>query len=116
MTTTTTTQTPKRKAQPQVRRKHIPQRTCVGCRAVEGKRGLVRVVRTPDQGVVIDPTGKRSGRGAYVHADPACWETALKGRLEHALKTTLTPAEREGLAAYGKSLPPVELPPGESHV
>lgn len=104
MKTSSTTPTPKSKAQP-VRRKHVPQRTCIGCRQSTGKRALVRVVRTPDAGVVIDPTGKRAGRGAYVHADPTCWETALKGRLEHALKTTLTPAERETLQAYAQSLP-----------
>jgi predicted RNA-binding protein YlxR (DUF448 family) len=88
-----------------VRRKHVPQRTCVGCRQVEGKRGLVRIVRTPDQGVQIDPTGKRAGRGAYLCANQKCWETALKGRLEHALKTTLTATERETLAQYAQGLP-----------
>lgn len=88
----------------------------MGCREVQGKRALVRVVRTADQGVVIDPTGKRAGRGAYVCADLACWEAALKGRLEHALKTTLTPTERETLLAYAKGLPPVAPSPGESNV
>lgn len=49
----------------------------------------------------MDPTGKLSGRGAYLHEDPACWEAALKGdRLAHALKTQLSPEEREMLAAY----------------
>lgn len=102
-----TTPTPPKKVQQPLRRKHVPQRTCVGCRQVQGKRTLVRVVRTPDQGVVIDPTGKRAGRGAYIHADPACWDQALKGRLEHALKTVLTPTDRDALAAYAASLPPV---------
>jgi len=66
--------------------KHIPQRTCVGCGEVQGKRQLMRVVRTPDGRVQIDPTGKRNGRGAYVHERRACWEQALRGRLSHALK------------------------------
>lgn len=113
-TSTSTTPTPKRKPQP-ARRKHVPQRMCVGCRQTQGKRALVRVVRTPDSGVVIDPTGKRAGRGAYLHADRGCWETALKGRLEHALKTTLTPAERDTLRDYAQGLP-MTSETAESHV
>ncbi len=65
---------------------------------------MVRVVRTPDADVIIDPTGKRAGRGAYICADPLCWEAALKGRLEHALKTTLTADEREALRMYAAGL------------
>src|SRR4051812_47294561 len=73
------------------RPKHIPQRTCIACRTVESKRGLVRVVRTPAGTVEIDPTGKKSGRGAYVCRSRSCWEKALKGKaLETALKTTLS--------------------------
>ena len=66
--------------------KHIPQRTCVGCGEVQGKRLLLRVVRAPDGRVRIDPTGKAPGRGAYVHERRACWEHALRGRLGHALR------------------------------
>jgi len=48
---------------------------------------LVRIVRAPDGSVSIDPTGKRSGRGAYLCHTPACWEAALKrGVLPRALK------------------------------
>ncbi|MBE9474717.1 MAG: YlxR family protein, partial [Chloroflexi bacterium] len=46
--------------------RHVPQRTCVGCREVHSKRSLVRVVRGPE-GIFIDPTGKMAGRGAYLH-------------------------------------------------
>ena len=49
-----------------MRRKRIPQRTCVGCRDVGDKRQLVRLVRTPGGTVEIDDTGKRPGRGAYL--------------------------------------------------
>ena len=66
--------------------KHIPQRTCVGCGEVQGKRQMMRVVRAPDGRVYIDATGKRSGRGAYVHERGACWEQALRSRLIHALR------------------------------
>ncbi len=58
------------------RMKHVPQRTCVGCRTVMAKRQLVRVVRTAD-GVLVDPTGKLAGRGAYLHDRRSCWESGL---------------------------------------
>lgn len=68
--------------------KHIPQRTCIGCREVEPKRELMRIVRTSDGHVVPDPTGKKAGRGAYLHKERECWEAALgsRGGLEHSLK------------------------------
>ena len=86
------------------RKKHIPQRTCVGCRSVLPKRQLVRIVRTPE-GVQVDLTGKLAGRGAYLHERKACWERGLKGALAHALKTELTPEDRERLIAFMESLP-----------
>jgi len=53
-------------------RRHIPQRTCVGCRQVRAKRELIRIVRTPEGRVLIDPTGKKSGRGpTSIPAAPA---------------------------------------------
>jgi len=84
--------------------KHIPQRTCVGCREVLSKRNLIRVVRGP-AGVAIDSTGKSSGRGAYVHDKRSCWEKALKGALVHALKTELTEQDRGVLTQFMESLP-----------
>lgn len=89
---------------PLKRVKHIPQRTCVGCREVLPKRNLIRVVRG-SAGVTIDPTGKAAGRGAYVHDKRSCWEKALKGALSHALKTELTEADRSELVQYMESLP-----------
>jgi predicted RNA-binding protein YlxR (DUF448 family) len=66
--------------------KKIPQRTCVACGTTRDKRDLVRVVRSPEGTVLVDPTGKRSGRGAYVCRDSACVERGLKGRLQHVLE------------------------------
>ncbi|MBN2146095.1 MAG: YlxR family protein [Anaerolineales bacterium] len=85
------------------RRKHLPQRTCVGCREVLSKRALIRIVRGP-QGVQVDPTGKLAGRGAYLHNQRSCWERALRGALAQALRTELTADERERLLAYASSL------------
>jgi predicted RNA-binding protein YlxR (DUF448 family) len=94
-------------------RKHVPLRTCVGCRQVHPKREMVRIVRTPDGGVEIDERGKKSGRGAYLCRHRDCWLQGLeKGRIEHALKTSLTEEERAILQAYAESLPTDD--PGES--
>ena len=84
--------------------KHIPQRTCVGCRTVMPKRQLIRIVRTPE-GVQVDSTGKLAGRGAYLHDRRSCWERGLKGALAHALKTELTAEDRERLQAILETLP-----------
>lgn len=86
------------------RRRHIPQRTCVGCRETLSKRTLTRVVRTPE-GVRIDPTGKAPGRGAYLHNQRTCWEKALKGALAHALRTNISQEEEEALKVYMETLP-----------
>ncbi|NTW27869.1 MAG: YlxR family protein [Coriobacteriia bacterium] len=68
----------------------VPTRTCVACRESDDKRGLVRVVRTPDGHVEIDPTGKANGRGAYLCATPECFTTARqRRRLDSTLKVNL---------------------------
>lgn len=72
------------------RTKHIPLRTCIGCRSVRDKRSMVRIVRTPDGHVQIDPTGKLSGRGAYLCGDAACLALTLRMRkLERALHASI---------------------------
>ncbi len=83
------------------RQKHVPQRTCVVCRQKKDKRELTRVVRTSDEGVVVDPTGKRNGRGAYLCSDSTCWDqVAASGRLlNQALKTNLSRADLAAIAA-----------------
>jgi predicted RNA-binding protein YlxR (DUF448 family) len=87
--------------------KHIPQRTCVGCREVQSKRQMLRVVRQTDGHIQIDATGKAPGRGAYLHAQSACWNQALSGgRLAHALKLDrIEEADRVLLQAYAATLP-----------
>ena len=68
------------------------------------KRELIRLVRR-SEGVVIDPTSKLAGRGAYLHNQRSCWEKGLKGTLAQALKVTLTPANRELLHEFMLTLP-----------
>ena len=82
------------------RPRHVPQRTCVVCRSTAGKRTLTRLVRTPDEGVQIDPTGKRNGRGAYLCDQRTCWDRALDSDvLANALRTSLTDEDRERIRA-----------------
>lgn len=76
----------------------------MGCRTVLAKRQLTRIVRQPDS-VVIDPGGKIAGRGAYLHNLKSCWERGLKGALASALKTTLTPEDRQSLENFMAGLP-----------
>ena len=66
---------------------------CVACRTSRPKRELQRVVRTPERDVVLDPTGRLAGRGAYVCQGTACLELAIrKGALSRALETPLPAA------------------------
>jgi predicted RNA-binding protein YlxR (DUF448 family) len=73
--------------------KHIPQRSCVACRTVQDKKNLVRLVQTPEGEIAIDPTGKQSGRGAYLCPKPDCLRVAQKRKsLDRAFKAPV-PAE-----------------------
>lgn len=90
------------------RTKHVPQRTCVACRRVAGKRSLIRLVRT-ESGVEVDATGKRAGRGMYLHPNQACWQNALRsGKIEQALRTKLSVESRKAIQDFALSLPPTE--------
>lgn len=91
------------------RPKHVPQRMCVSCREHAAKRSLVRVVRTPEGRIEIDPTGRKNGRGAYLCDRPACWDRALKsGGLARALNAPLTQETIDELRRYAASLPTAE--------
>ena len=88
------------------RPRHMPQRTCIGCRQEAGKRALIRIVRTPEQRLLVDATGRANGRGAYLHQDRHCWERALKGgTLSHALKFSPGIDDVEALRAFAVTLP-----------
>lgn len=84
------------------RPKHVPQRTCVACRATGAKRGLIRLVRTPEGTIEVDPTGKRAGRGAYLCNRFSCWERGINERsLGRALRVeALREENRVALLKY----------------
>jgi uncharacterized protein len=74
-----------------VRRGHVPQRTCAGCRARDAKGAMLRVVRATDGGVDVDTAGGAPGRGAYVHRAEACIGAAIRGGgLSRALRTRVS--------------------------
>jgi len=78
--------------------KKTPQRLCVGCQQLKTKKELLRVVRTPEDTVILDITGKKSGRGAYVCSNEQCLAKAFKEkRLERALKRVIEPEVYEQL-------------------
>ncbi len=89
------------------RGKHIPRRTCVGCREVLPKRSLIRIVNGSD-GVVVDLTGKAHGRGAYLHDKRSCWLRGINSALDHALRTKLTDQEKHDLMNFMEEQIPEE--------
>ncbi len=70
--------------------KKVPLRKCTGCGEMKPKKELVRVVKTPEGKISLDPTGKMNGRGAYLCKDPQCLRKAQKSkRIEKALSCTV---------------------------
>ena len=70
--------------------KKIPLRQCVGCGEMKGKKDMMRVLKT-DDGICLDATGKKNGRGAYICRDMECFLKAQKKRsLERSLKCSIS--------------------------
>ena len=68
-------------------------RQCVGCAQMKNKKELLRVIKTPEEEIVLDATGRKNGRGAYICASMECLKTAMKRKgLERSLKVAI-PAE-----------------------
>ena len=82
--------------------RHAPRRTCIGCRAVRQKRDMIRLVLPREGPVVVDPTGRRNGRGAYIcrQTGTTCLVQARRRRaLVRAFRTTADRVDVEALAA-----------------
>ena len=60
--------------------KKIPMRQCLGCNEHKPKGELIRILRTPEGAIILDTTGKKSGRGAYICKNPACLKKLRKNR------------------------------------
>jgi predicted RNA-binding protein YlxR (DUF448 family) len=93
----------KMKSSSSQRTRHVPQRTCLGCRQIKSKRELIRIVNTPEGNLEVDITGRKSGRGAYLCPTSHCWEAGLKeNRLDHALHINLGQTGRAQLMKYAE--------------
>ena len=70
--------------------KKVPMRQCVGCAQMKSKKELLRVIKTPEEEIVLDTTGRKNGRGAYICASMDCLKNAQKKRgLERSLKMAI---------------------------
>lgn len=88
------------------RPKHVPQRICISCRTSTPKRGLIRIIRTTTGRVAVDTTGKLNGRGAYVCAEPQCWQLLLeRNTLASALRLqSVTEEDRAILMSFARTI------------
>lgn len=68
----------------------IPLRQCIGCSEMKDKRDMIRIIKTKEDEILLDVTGKKNGRGAYICCSSECFKRAVKNRgLERSLKTTI---------------------------
>lgn len=81
--------------------KHVPVRTCIVCRDSDAKRELTRIVRAPGGDVLVDPSGRMNGRGAYVCDKAQCWDRVVSTAvLARALNAQIEPATIESLKEF----------------
>jgi predicted RNA-binding protein YlxR (DUF448 family) len=70
--------------------KKIPMRKCVGCGEMKEKKDLIRVIKTPEDEILLDKTGRANGRGAYICNSRECFGKAVKNKgLERSLKSRI---------------------------
>ena len=78
--------------------KKIPVRRCVGCQEMKGKKEMIRVIRTPEGDFLLDATGKKNGRGAYLCPSRECLDKARKNKgLERSFKQAIPKEVYEAL-------------------
>lgn len=70
--------------------KKVPMRQCIGCHEMKSKKNMLRILKTPEAEVVLDVTGRKNGRGAYLCFSEECFEKAVKSKgLERSLKMAI---------------------------
>ena len=68
----------------------IPMRQCTDCREMKSKKEMIRVLKTPEDEIVLDTTGRKNGRGAYVCPSTECLDKAIRNHgIERSLKTSV---------------------------
>lgn len=79
--------------------KKVPMRRCVGCGEMKSKKELLRIIRTAEDEILLDATGKKNGRGAYLCPNEECFKKAVKAKgLERSLKMAVPKEVIENLA------------------
>lgn len=85
--------------------KKVPMRQCVGCGEMKSKKELLRVIKTPEEEIILDATGRKNGRGAYICASMECLKNAQKKRgLERSLKVSIPEDVYESLEQEMRSV------------
>ena len=70
--------------------KKIPLRQCIGCGEMKSKKEMIRVIKTAEGEILLDATGRKTGRGAYLCPSMECFKKAVKGRgLERSFKMAI---------------------------
>ena len=70
--------------------KKIPLRQCIGCGEMKSKKEMIRVLKTAEDQILLDATGRKNGRGAYLCPSMECFKKAVKGRgLERSFKMAI---------------------------
>lgn len=70
--------------------KKIPLRQCIGCGEMKSKKEMIRVLKTSEDEIILDATGRKNGRGAYLCPSMDCFKKAVKNRgLERSFKTAI---------------------------
>ena len=70
--------------------KKIPLRQCIGCGEMKSKKEMIRVIKTAEDQILLDATGRKNGRGAYLCPSMECFKKAVKGRgLERSFKMAI---------------------------
>lgn len=78
--------------------KKVPMRKCVGCGEMKSKKEMMRVLKTAENEIVLDTTGRKNGRGAYLCFCKECLQNAAKNRgLERSLKMAIPKEVYESL-------------------
>ncbi len=73
-----------------IKTRKVPLRKCIGCGEMKNKKELIRIIRTPEDEITVDATGKKNGRGAYICCSKDCLSKAIKTKgLERSLKISI---------------------------
>lgn len=82
--------------------KKVPLRQCIGCGEMKSKKEMIRILKTETEGIILDATGRKNGRGAYVCPAVACFQKAVKNKgLERSFKM---PVPKEVYEALEKEM------------